>query len=953
MNMKYRKFYLKYFPKLPSSVDRPEVQVCCPFHDDSEPSFSINLVTGLWKCFGPCQEGGDAYSFYQKRHDVNFPTAKREVDKLMAELGSDDSSTDEVVETTAVAPVAEENIMRWHKLLLSTPNVLEFLYNERGYNKDTIVKFKIGYDGGRITIPIYDEQGLCMNVRRYLPKGKGQNKMINYKAGYGKARLFPVENLKSNSILLCEGEMDMILANQLGFAAMTTTGGAGTWLLGWTMQFKDKIVYICYDIDPGGKDGALKVAKALHGVAKKVYIIDLPLTEPKNADVTDYFIKHGYTVDDFKLLAQNAKLYTPSTTVTTAGDSADEDIVDVSLFDARLAKYRGRKVRMKVLVVGKDLAPYTIPRKIKFKCTAMSPDNKDCEKCMLNLAGGEGTLELVPSPRLLNLIRCTEAQQQGAIKAWVGIPKCNAFTQEILAPQNIEELLLSPELTYDTVSASGDHYTVQRAFYVAGDMGSLRPNQTYLVEGVMAPDPWQQYVTFVLTSALPLQDSLGGFTITDEVRENLKIFQLKEGQTVKEKFDEIHDQFTHNVTHIYGRNDLLTALDLVYHSVLSFKFQGIDIRKGWLECLIIGDTRTGKSESTEKIMSHYKIGELVFGENSSFAGLIGGMQQTQSRWFITWGKIPLNDRRLVVIDEASGLSEDDIARMSGVRSSGIAEITKIQTEKALARTRIIWISNPRSGRPLKTYPHGIEAISELIGKAEDISRFDFALSCASDEIPAEIINAAANTQDIPPLSYTTELCKQLIIWAWSRKSEDVVFEPDAVKVILEKAIIMGKTYSTRIPLVEPANQRIKLARMAVAIAARLFSTDETGQQVIVKAEHVEFAYNYIEEIYAKPSLDYRSYSRQEKESENIAQQHAEEILHYMASFSDLAELFLRQAYLRANDIEEQLNIDKESAREHIHKLAQARMIDRTPHGYRKTPSFIMLLRQWKNKEMQK
>lgn len=938
----YSKFYKIYFPSLRDPNERGEVSVCCPFHNDKEPSFSINIFTGLWRCFGECQDGGDSYSFYQKTHGETFPNAKREVDKILHDMIS---ATGQPV-ASPIIPISEESIERWHKLLLANPQICDFLYNERGYTKETVVRFKIGYDGGRITVPIYAENGLCMNVRRYLPKGKGQNKMINFKAGYGKARLYPIENLKQDIIILHEGEMDSILANQLGFNAMTTTGGAGTWLMSWTELFRDKIVYICYDIDAGGKDGAQKVAKALHGVARKVFVVNLPLTEPKNADITDYFIKHGYTIEDFKLLLQHTKLYAPPKKVSTSDDSDDENTVSISLYNARLAKYRGRKVKMRVLVVGKDLAPYTIPRKVRFACTSAATDNADCKSCMINLSGGEAILELAPNPRLLNLIRCTDAQQQTCLRAWVGIPKCSQYKQEVLVPQNVEELLLAPELTYDSQS-SGDTYTLQRAFYVAGDTGALRPNQSYEVEGIMSPDPWQQYVTFVLTSAMPLQDSISGFIIDERVRNRLKAFQLAENQTVKEKFDEIHEQFTHNVTHIYGRNDLLTALDLVYHSVLQFDFQGINVNKGWLECLIIGDTRTGKSESTERLMAFYKIGEMVFGENSSFAGLVGGMQQTQQRWFITWGKIPLNDKRLVIIDEASGLSEDDISRMSGIRSSGVAEITKIQTEKSLARTRLIWISNTRSGRALKEFAYGVEAIPELMGKAEDISRFDFAISCASEEIPPEVINQA-KARDVVPLTYEAEICRLLIIWAWSRKSEDVIFEDDATTTILDYATAMGKFYSTKIPLIESANQRIKLARLAVATAARLYSTDDAGKQVIVKKIHVEFAHAYLNEIYSKPSLDYASYSRQERDNASIAEEHQEAVLKFIRTFNDVAELFLRQAYVRSSDMEEQLDLDREAARGHIHFLSKTRMLDRSPHGYKKSPAFIVLLRQWKN-----
>ena len=136
---------------------------------------------------------------------------------------------------------------------------------------------------------------------------------------------------------------------------------------------------------------------------------------------------------------------------------------------------------------------------------------------------------------------------------------------------------------------------------------------------------------------------------------------------------------------------------MVYHSALGFFFQGQEIKRGWVEGLIIGDTRSGKSETAASLMKHYQLGEFVTGENTSFAGLIGGMQQNQKRWFVSWGKIPLNDRRLVILDEASGLSERDISNISGFRSSGIAEIIKIHQERPMT-TRLIWFNTRTATR---------------------------------------------------------------------------------------------------------------------------------------------------------------------------------------------------------------------------------------------------------------
>ena len=49
---------------------------CCPFHGEKNPSFKVNPNTGLWHCFG-CGEGGDVFSYVQKRENLEFPDAIR------------------------------------------------------------------------------------------------------------------------------------------------------------------------------------------------------------------------------------------------------------------------------------------------------------------------------------------------------------------------------------------------------------------------------------------------------------------------------------------------------------------------------------------------------------------------------------------------------------------------------------------------------------------------------------------------------------------------------------------------------------------------------------------------------------------------------------------------------------------------------------------------------------
>lgn len=388
------------------------------------------------------------------------------------------------------------------------------------------------------------------------------------------------------------------------------------------------------------------------------------------------------------------------------------------------------------------------------------------------------------------------------------------------------------------------------------------------------------------------------------------------------------------------RRDILTAMDLVVHSVLQFKFQGDLIRKGWVEGLIIGDTRTGKSESVQRMINHYRVGEMVTGENATFAGLVGGMQQTQKTWSITWGKLPLNDKRFLAIDELSGLPHEAISRMSGVRSSGIAEIIKIQTERTASRVRLLWISNPRGKRPLGGFNSGIDAIADLIGQPEDIARFDFALTAATNEVPLAIINA--EKRPVHEHEYHSNACNRLIYWAWSRRPEQVVFVDGAELACLDMATELSRKYVP--PLVEGAEQRIKIARLAVAAACRVYSTED-GQTVLVKPEHVEFVGEYLDQIYSKPSMAFDLHSQAK-----LADREIHDVSQVQDRFDrlvpDLRSLLADAGSFTVLDLQDYATITRESAIDLASFLVRKRCIRKGKFGYYKLPAFTEFLRHY-------
>ncbi len=55
-----------------------EFKGLCPFHDDTNPSLTINQNTGFWKCFG-CDLGGDAFDFWAKLKGLSTTANFKEI----------------------------------------------------------------------------------------------------------------------------------------------------------------------------------------------------------------------------------------------------------------------------------------------------------------------------------------------------------------------------------------------------------------------------------------------------------------------------------------------------------------------------------------------------------------------------------------------------------------------------------------------------------------------------------------------------------------------------------------------------------------------------------------------------------------------------------------------------------------------------------------------------------
>jgi len=123
----------------------------CPFHDEKTPSFSVSPPRGIYKCFG-CGKGGNAVNFLMEHEQYTYPEALRylankyNIDIEEKELTEEDKK--EQSEKDALFMLTEFAQKYFHETLLQSEegkSVGLSYFKERGYNKDTIIKFGLGY----------------------------------------------------------------------------------------------------------------------------------------------------------------------------------------------------------------------------------------------------------------------------------------------------------------------------------------------------------------------------------------------------------------------------------------------------------------------------------------------------------------------------------------------------------------------------------------------------------------------------------------------------------------------------------------------------------------------------------------------------------------------------------------------------------------------------------------
>ena len=547
--------------------------------------------------------------------------------------------------------------------------------------------------------------------------------------------------------------------------------------------------------------------------------------------------------------------------------SIGEDAIPIDLEQYAKADNIGKYIVVEADVIGKDKKELLIPRKVTGHCV-FDPSKNTCISCSMadyfNPAKGRNERTIVFSSKMKSILDLADVSaghtNQVLLRIFdVGGKHCPLFYYDI-EWMNAQYVYISRVINHGFVKEKRDNQFDAMCLLLEH---GIALNRGYRLYGRVYQNPRSRAATLVIDKAEPLRAMLDTFTISKEEKSKLDIFKANdiESNNIMEKVKEIHARFRDSFIYVFGRDELILAMDMVFHSARWLRFQNQDLR-GWLDILAIGDSGQAKTLVAERLMKYYHIGTMASGETSSRTGLLYTIQiiSKEQAW-VKFGLLPRSSGYLVVVDEVGGMSGDDFKEFTRVRSSGEIDVVRAGAGVAKCEVRLISIANAVAGKSLSSYGYPVMALPEIPAFSDlpDIRRFDYCVGVRAGDVSDDDINTDVTMIVNTDNPYTPELCRNLILWLWQLSPDKIIISHDTEAHCLELAKRMSEQYVPDIPLVESGDMRHKLIRLAVAFAGRTFNSPD-GERLIVEPAHVTCAYEMINSLYKSNGLDYWGYS---------------------------------------------------------------------------------------------
>ena len=833
-------FFEYYFSEYDFS--KRETAVCCPFphrtesgleYTETRPSAHINLDRGLFHC-KVCDKGLSETSFIAELFGCSYESAIK-IAKMFT---------------------SKEDKYTWDKSTQLTDHIKELCLS-LGISEKVIEELDIRTElGDEIAFPVFMYNKL-VDVRSYRPHDRANK--IRSKVGTTSGLIIPfdlwIDTPKNKWTILCAGEKDMAVTRSQGFNAITLTGGEKA-LPKLLSVFKNRKVAICYDNDETGIAGARALASYLFKVAAEVRVVTSfhkTCTE-HGEDLTDYFTKYKKTKEDL----QKCIIETPSFTLEEAKEEQLKRKPLITLLEASKPQYINRVVQSNVQVVATFEKAMPVPTTIYAKKINSSGDLKYNQMAV----GEERTWELSENTcqDVLKLIdnNFSEAQIRDNIRELLGISKQE---RDIKVEKPTKDTVYECNVTDLFEATSRDIATIEFTAYVLKKR--LESGKKYLITYKLVPHPYKgQQLTMIILDVEEACDSVSNFHITEEVKKNLNKFKNLEG-TCKEKLNTLAEMAKAYIGYD-GYNTLIQAIDLSFHTVLEFNFGAFKNVRGYLDTLIVAESRVGKSSTAEALQKLYGLGAFtsLAGNSATIPGIIGGSTKVNGNYQTRAGLIPMNHRGLVIFEELAKCNTNLVKELTDIRSSNQVRIARVSGTLTLpALVRMITLTNVKNTtnkiKPINSYPNGVDILVELIGSPEDIARYDLML------VLGEQGNRTIDPFWEPINPFEPEAYQTRIRWIWSRTADQVIIDKEIGHYILEKCNELNQEYDSHIKIFGTEAWK-KVTRLAIAIAGYTVSTDETYEKIIITKEHVDTAIDYLISCYDNSTFKLKEYVTTER-----------------------------------------------------------------------------------------
>lgn len=323
----------------------------CPFHDDHNPSMSVNEEKGIFTCF-VCHKTGNVFSFVQDFENVSFIEAVKIVAEKIGITLSEGIKTvskyDKHYEAMNLAikyyqnnlrskdgsdarkylqnrNITDEIIDEFDIGFSSNVDVLSNLLTSKGFDENILLETGLVNQGAklydvfknRITFPIHNSSGKPVGISARIYKQSDEAKYVNTKETiiFKKGEiLFNYhrainEAKKLKTLIIVEGQMDAIRLYASGIKNVVAT--MGTALTKEHIKLLKKLnvkIVLCMDNDSAGEIATLKNGESLSEAGLTTNVLRISGAKDPDeyiikfgADAFDEAVKASITYFDFKL----------------------------------------------------------------------------------------------------------------------------------------------------------------------------------------------------------------------------------------------------------------------------------------------------------------------------------------------------------------------------------------------------------------------------------------------------------------------------------------------------------------------------------------------------------------------------------------------------------------------------------------------------------------------------